>query len=60
MKRIVKNKVCIKDNSMMILSDKIIGDNGMSGKYMRKNIYKNINDLQVLNIITKNYDSYCT
>ena len=57
MKRIIEKDT--SKNNEMILSDKIIGDDGISGKYRKKNIYKNINDLQVVNIITKNYDSYC-
>lgn len=60
MKRIIKNKVCIKDNSRMILSDKIIGDDGINGKYRRRNINKDSSNFQVINYINKNYRSFCT
>ena len=59
MKRIVKNKACIKDNSRMILSDKIIGDDGMNGKYRRRKINKDGSNFQVINYINKNYRSFC-
>ena len=60
MQKIIKNRGHIKDNSRMILSEKIIGDDGINGKYRKKDIYKNKNfGFEMVNYIEKNYNSYC-
>ena len=60
MQRVIKNRVRVKDNSRIILSEKIIGDDGINGKYRKKDIYKNKNyGFEMVNYIEKNYNSYC-
>ena len=59
MQKIILNRNRYKEMDMLILSEKIIGDDGISGKYRRKDIYKDSSILQVVNYIAKNYDSYC-